>query len=298
MLKSSGKKSNFEKDSIMRKPCFALVALFSIVLTGPSFGGHFETLKKSTENTKSLSQDENTGMKTYMQELQALSTMKAKGKLTNDEFEKKKTELKEKYFQSPEEKKKQEEVAKLAADASKAQEIAKEKNRLEQVALAAREYDVKFPLHAAVKAQNTNQLKALLQASTTCDVNAFDDTGKTAYDFAYAIQSATSSFALCNALKNAGGVSSEEIKKFAEGKEKKADSTPSAKAPPSWEYKTVEVSLGMPNRINGVPQTGKSYDDIKNDFGKLGWEITNEEFISGGSYYRNSSVLSMRRLNQ
>ncbi len=207
-----------------------------------------------------------------LSETKKLQALKLKGKITEAEFQKRKAELIKANFESPEDKRKQEEQAKTAEEAIKAQELAKEKKLREEEARTVAEYDVKFPLHAAVKAQNKDQLKAFLQ-SPKCEINGFDDSGKTAWDLAYEIKSATMSFDLCNLLKSAGGVSSEEIKKFAEEKTKVNSPAPSVvNNPPVWEYETVFFEDNL--------LFGEDRDAINsklNSLGAQGWEVMSEK---------------------
>jgi len=166
-----------------------------------------------------FSQGNNPGKGTLLSETKKLQELKIKGKITEEEFQKRKAELIKANFETAEDRKRQEELAKAAAEASRTQAIADEKKRQDDLVRANAEYGVKFPLHAAVKSQDKDKLKTLLQGPNI-EINGFDDSGKTAFDIAYEIKMATMSFELCNLLKSSGGVPSEEIRKFAAEKAK------------------------------------------------------------------------------
>lgn len=143
-----------------------------------------------------------------VEQLRELHKRKSQGLITEEEFERQKSNITE--SKRPEEKKKK--TKKAHTNVEKKAHI----TAVDSVVVTG-EYDSKFPLHAAVKNKDRAKLYKLLQSSDA-QVNVFDDQGSTAWDLAYKIEDPTVSFDFCKMIKDAGGVSSKEIKEFAESK--------------------------------------------------------------------------------
>ncbi len=155
----------------------------------------------------------------FLDKTKKLQKLKAMGQITEKEYQKRKAKIIKANFETAEDRRLKKEVAEAAALASKTLEITIEKERQKATNKALADYKIMFPLHSAVKEQNKKQVLSILKEENA-DINAFDTDGKTAWDYAYSIQSATMSFELCNILKTAGGVASEEINKFNEEKKR------------------------------------------------------------------------------
>lgn len=244
-----------------------------------------------------------------VEQLRELHKKKSQGLITEKEFEQQKNKITE--SNSPAAKKKEAEKSRAAAEKKKQEQILAEKLRLETEkknaeakVLAAKEYDVKFPLHAAVKSKDKTKLQKLLK-TPDLQINAFDDQGATAWDLAYKTEDPTISFDFCNLLKGAGGASSKDIKKFADEK---------AKA----HLVSLKVSAGVSYRMGGYqPVVGKRmvllkatdkdkiFNTIQQDIGIVNWHLTslempdvyiqlaaNERLSSPIESYVNSSLVA------
>jgi hypothetical protein len=146
-----------------------------------------------------------------LEQLKDLHLKKKQGWLTDQQFEDKKKAIIESH--SPAAKKKAAEEAKILAEKQKQAKILEEQKKREAKALALKEYAKKFPLHSAIKNNNRKKIEELLKLPDL-QINEFDDEENTPWDIAYNITNTTVSFELCKLLKEAGAVSSKEIKEF------------------------------------------------------------------------------------
>lgn len=146
-----------------------------------------------------------------LEQLKELHLQKKQGWLTDQQFEEKKKAIIESH--SPAAKKQAAEEAKLLAEKQKQEKILEEQKKREAEALAQRTYVEKFPLHSAIKNNNRQKIEELLK-SPSLKINEFDDEENTPWDIAYNIGDTSVSFELCKLLKDAGAVSSKEIKEF------------------------------------------------------------------------------------
>ena len=146
-----------------------------------------------------------------LEQMKALHLQKKQGSITAQEFEEKKKAIVESH--SPEAKKKADEEAKKLAEKLKQEKILEEQKKREAESLALKEYENKFPLHAALKKNDRAKMLELLKLPDL-QINAFDNEDKTPWDIAYSLENTSVSFELCKLLKDAGAVSSKEIKEF------------------------------------------------------------------------------------
>ncbi|EKD80849.1 MAG: hypothetical protein ACD_39C02123G0001 [uncultured bacterium] len=132
----------------------------------------------------------------------------------------------------------------------------KEKQRLEEQ--NKREYPAKYPLHQAVLDYNKPAIAELI-ASSSISINAFDCYECTPCDVARKLTDPGKGLEIFNLLKNAGGSTAAEVKKFAALKDgKNVDQ-------PSWEYQTIFFT--------DMELITISFDERVNELGKEGWEM-------------------------
>ncbi len=146
-----------------------------------------------------------------LEQMKELHLQKTKGKITAQEFEEKKKTIIESH--SPEAKKRAEEEANKQAEKLKQDKILEEQKKREAEALAQKEYEKKFPLHTALKKNDRPKILEMLKLPDL-QINAFDNEDKTPWDIAYSLEDTSVSFEMCKLLKDAGAVSSKEIREF------------------------------------------------------------------------------------